>query len=128
MSARLRYECETNHVEKITGRIIAHELSFEVEVGNGNYKVKIKQDQADSAIVLHGGTIPAFIEALQEIQDLCDQAEHGTRFDLNPTVDSRKGAVAYIDYLYRIDNTIRSQAKAALESSDSSKTKGENNG
>jgi len=53
-------------------------------------------------------------EALDLVKDL---AQHGTRFDLNPTVDGRRGAGAYIAYIQRIDEEIRRRAQKALSTS-----------
>lgn len=46
-----------------------------------------------------------------------DLAENGLRFDLNPTVqwrDEESLAQAYLDYIKRIDESIRHRACAAL--------------
>ena len=43
-----------------------------------------------------------------------DLAEHGIRFDLNPTVDASRSAYAYVEYIGRIDRSIRERAVAAL--------------
>lgn len=51
------------------------------------------------------GALRSFVE---------DLAGHGVRFDLNPTVDSRRGSFAYLDYLARIDQSVRERAAEAL--------------
>lgn len=64
------------------------------------------------------GTFRALLAEIDRLRAFVDdQAQHGLRFDLNPTVDSRKGAAAYLEYLARIDRSAREQA--ALVSSGS---------
>lgn len=46
---------------------------------------------------------------------LRDMAEHGIRFDLNPTVDGRDPHGAYTRYIGRIDASVRETARRALE-------------
>lgn len=52
------------------------------------------------------------LDSLREF--VADLANAGIRFDLNPTVDSSRGASAYLDYIARIDKTIRARAAVAL--------------
>jgi hypothetical protein len=52
-------------------------------------------------------------KAVEFVRDL---SEHGIRFDLNPTVDSRTLAASYVAYIGRIDQSIRERASAALVS------------
>jgi len=58
------------------------------------------------------------IEAANEIERLRsfvnDVAEHGVRFDLNPTIDSRGADAAYLAYIQRIDKSMRERASDAL--------------
>lgn len=52
---------------------------------------------------------------LKQLRELVqDFADHGLRFDLNPTVFQR-GVQPYIDYIKRMDDSVRDRAKAALE-------------
>lgn len=49
---------------------------------------------------------------------LLDMREHGTRFDLNPTMawkDEDTLALGYLEYIKRIDEAVRKRAAAALE-------------
>jgi hypothetical protein len=73
-----------------------------------------KTANAEFIVASHNAMPDLIIENKRLRAFIMDLAEHGTRFDLNPTVDSCLGTAAYVDYITRIDSDIRSSAKSVL--------------
>ncbi len=57
----------------------------------------------------HKVTVPQSVEDF--VKDL---AEHGLRFDLNPTINLLESSRSYLDYIARMDASVRERAAAAL--------------
>jgi len=86
--------------------VILNRAGYRLAVLLGDIPDGAESVEADPLdLIARIGALRSFVE---------DLAGHGVRFDLNPTVDSRRGAFAYLDYLARIDQSIRERATEAL--------------
>lgn len=71
-------------------------------------------DRLDRILPRSGGA-PTAQQVPSELRSfVSDLAKHGVRFDLNPTVNTSRGAVVYVEYIERIDKSIRERAAAVL--------------
>lgn len=90
--------------------------------GTGFWEFKERDHMADAvrksewlaAVVAAARAEGAAAEREAWVDFASDLAEHGTRFDLNPTIDRSKVEAAYLSYLARIDKSIRDRAAAAI--------------
>lgn len=79
--------------------------------------VEYKGNSLDSSKLVHSykPLIQMARRSLVLEEALEDLKNHGIRFDLNPTIDLNKPEMSYLDYIKRIDASIRQRAEEALK-------------